>query len=118
MRFDEWNADLGVVVAFGCCRNWSGTALPWAPSTCMDPCFRTPWRGPHPLGCLNGETMTGASTFLLRHEIDTGHVLGTVQVPIGEDDTTGIVHDRLLEAGKHLLADTVDALADGTATPV
>ena len=67
---------------------------------------------------LNGETTTGASTFLLKHEIDTGHVLDRVEIPIGPDDTTGVVHDRLLKAGKHLLVRSIDALAEGTANPV
>ena len=78
------------------------------------------YRGAAPIhwAVLNGETTTGASTFLLKHEIDTGHVLGKVEVPIGPNDTTGAVHDRLLEAGKHLLVATVNDLADGTAQPV
>ena len=78
------------------------------------------YRGAAPIhwAVLNGEAATGASTFLLKHEIDTGHVLGKVEVPIGPDDTTGTVHDRLLDAGKHLLVTTVDELAAGTAQPV
>ena len=78
------------------------------------------YRGAAPIhwAVLNGETTTGASTFLLKHEIDTGHVLDRVEIPIGPDDTTGIVHDRLLEAGKHLLVRSIDALAEGTANPV
>ena len=84
----------------------------------MDPCSRNTRAAPIHWAVLNGETTTGASTFLLKHEIDTGHVLGKVEVPIGPNDTTGAVHDQLLEAGKHLLVATVNDLADGTAQPV
>ena len=118
-QLDAWNADLGVVVAFRMLpevvwdrprlgtMNLHGSLLPQ-------------YRGAAPIhwAVLNGETKTGASTFLLKHEIDTGHVLDRVEIPIGADDTTGVVHDRLLEAGKHLLVRSIDALAEGTAHPV
>ena len=118
-QLDAWNADLGVVVAFRMLPevvwdrprlgtiNLHGSLLPQ-------------YRGAAPIhwAVLNGETTTGASTFLLKHEIDTGHVLDRVEIPIGPDDTTGVVHDRLLEAGKHLLVRSLDALAEGTAHPV
>ena len=55
---------------------------------------------------------------MLQHQIDTGHVLGRVEVPIGPDDTTGDLHDRILDAGKHLLVESVDALASGSAEAV
>ena len=118
-QLDAGNADLGVVVAFRMLPevvwhrprlgtiNLHGSLLPQ-------------YRGAAPIhwAVLNGETTTGASTFLLKHEIDTGHVLDRVEIPIGPDDTTGVVHDRLLEAGKHLLVHSIDALAEGTANPI
>ena len=118
-QLDAWNADLGVVVAFRMLPevvwnrprfgtiNLHGSLLPQ-------------YRGAAPIhwAVLNGEKTTGASTFLLKHEIDTGHVLDRVEIPIGPDDTTGVVHDRLLDAGKHLLVQSIDALAEGTANPV
>ena len=78
-----------------------------------------PRSGPDSLGGSEWRNLAaGASTFLLEHEIDTGHVLGSVEVAIGPDDTTGDVHDRLLDAGKHLLVRTIDELAAGSARPV
>ena len=100
-----------------CCPNPFGTARPGTVNL-HGSLLLVSRSGSHPLGRAQRETTTGASTFLLKHEIDTGHVLGKVEVPIGPDDTTGIVHDRLLESGKHLLVTTVDDLADGTAQPV
>ena len=116
---DEWNADLGVVVAFRMLPEVVWNRRPLG-TVNLHGSLLPQYRGAAPIhwAVLNGETTTGASTFLLKHEIDTGNVLGKVEVPIGPDDTTGIVHDRLLEAGKHLLVTTVDDLADGTAQPV
>ena len=116
---DEWNADLGIVVAFRMLPEvvWN---LPPLGTVNLHGSLLPQYRGAAPIhwAVLNGETVTGASTFLLQHEIDTGQVLGRLEVPIGPDDTTGTVHDRLLDTGKDLLVETVDALADGTAKPV
>ena len=116
---DTWNADLGVVVAFRMLPEsvWNRPPLG---TVNLHGSLLPQYRGAAPIhwAVLNGETATGASTFLLKHEIDTGHVLGKVEVPIGPDDTTGTVHNRLLAAGKHLLVTTVDELAAGTAQPV
>lgn len=116
---DEWDADLGVVVAFRMLPEvvWNRPRLG---TVNLHGSLLPQYRGAAPIhwAVLNGETTTGASTFLLKHEIDTGHVLGSVEVTIGPDDTTGDVHDRLLDAGKHLLVRTVDELAAGTAHPV
>ena len=116
---DDWNADLGIVVAFRMLPEvvWNRPPLG---TVNLHGSLLPQYRGAAPIhwAVLNGETVTGASTFLLQHEIDTGHVLGRVEVPIGPDDTTGTVHDRLLDAGKDLLVETVDALADGTSQPV
>ena len=118
-QLDAWNADLGVVVAFRMLPEvvWNRPRLG---TINLHGSLLPQYRGAAPIhwAVLNGETTTGASTFLLKHEIDTGHVLDRVEIPIGPDDTTGIVHDRLLDAGKHLLVQSIDALADGTANPV
>lgn len=116
---DEWNADLGVVVAFRMLPEavWNRPPLG---TVNLHGSLLPQYRGAAPIhwAVLNGETVTGASTFLLQHDIDTGHVLGRVEIPIGPNDTTGDVHDRLLDAGKQLLVGTVDALAEGRAVPV
>lgn len=116
---DGWNPDLGVVVAFRMLPEsvWNRPPLG---TVNLHGSLLPQYRGAAPIhwAVLHGETTTGASTFLLKHEIDTGHVLDKVEVSIGPNDTTGDVHDRLLEAGKHLLVATVDNLAHGTAHPV
>ncbi|MGB1481348.1 MAG: methionyl-tRNA formyltransferase [Flavobacteriales bacterium] len=118
-QLEAWNPDLGVVVAFRMLPEvvWNRPPLG---TVNLHGSLLPQYRGAAPIhwAVLNGETVTGASTFLLKHEIDTGHVLGRVEIPVGPDDTTGLVHDRLLEAGKHLLAETVESLASGTARAV
>src|SRR5690606_35068568 len=67
---------------------------------------------------INGETESGVTTFLLQHEIDTGHILFAERVAIGPDDTAGDLHDRLMAVGAALLVNTVDAIANGHVEPV
>jgi methionyl-tRNA formyltransferase len=78
------------------------------------------YRGAAPLNwaVINGETKTGVTTFLLDHEIDTGRILFKQKIEIGDDDTVGDIHDRLMEIGARLVLKTVDALAEGNVQPV
>ena len=78
------------------------------------------YRGAAPLNwaVINGETKTGVTTFLLDHEIDTGKIIFKRETPIGENETVGDVHDRLMEIGATLVVETVDAIAEGNIQPI
>ena len=78
------------------------------------------YRGAAPLNwaVINGETKTGVTTFLLDHEIDTGKILFKTEIEIGENDTVGDIHDRLMEIGANLVVKTVDAIAEGNIQPI
>ncbi len=114
----SWKPDLGVVVAFRMLPEavWS---FPPMGTINLHGSLLPQYRGAAPIhwAVIQGDEVTGASTFMLQHEIDTGDLLGRVEVPIGPLDTTGVVHDRVLEAGKKLLVETVNSLADGKAKP-
>jgi len=77
------------------------------------------YRGAAPINwaIIHGETETGVTTFLLRHEIDTGDLLFQQALPIGENETAGEVHDRMMQVGADLVLRTVQALEQGTAQP-
>lgn len=74
------------------------------------------YRGAAPIhwAVINGEKETGVTTFRLKHEIDTGGMLLQKSFAIGEDETTGEVHDRMKIIGAELLLETVKGLAAGT----
>lgn len=77
------------------------------------------YRGAAPINwaIMNGETETGVTTFLLRHAIDTGDILFQETLPIGENDTAGEVHDRMMVLGAELVLRTVQALEQGAVQP-
>lgn len=72
------------------------------------------YRGAAPINwaVINGEKETGVTTFRLKHEIDTGNILLREAFPIGENDTAGEVHDKMMHIGAQLLLKTVKGLAE------
>lgn len=77
------------------------------------------YRGAAPINwaVINGETMSGVSTFLIRQAIDTGDLLLQERTGIGPDETAGELHDRLMLIGAALMVRTVRGLFDGTLHP-
>ena len=73
------------------------------------------YRGAAPINwaVINGEKETGATTFFIEKEIDTGKIIDKVILPIGDNDTAGDVHDKLMVKGGVLLADTVTNILNG-----
>ena len=67
---------------------------------------------------MNGETVTGVTTFLLNPQIDEGAVIGQVKVEIEPCDNVGTLHDKLMNVGVDLVLETVEKLASGDYTPI
>jgi len=78
------------------------------------------YRGAAPINraVMNGDTRTGVTTFMLKHEIDTGDILRREEVEIKPEDNVGDVHDRLMLLGANLTVDTVDHIIAGDLTPI
>ncbi|NCI47146.1 methionyl-tRNA formyltransferase [Sediminibacterium sp. WSJ-3] len=111
----ELKADLQIVVAFRMLPElvWS---MPPMGTVNLHGSLLPQYRGAAPIhwAVINGEKETGVTTFQLRHEIDTGNILLQESFPIGADETTGEVHDRMKTIGAALLVRTVKGLASGT----
>ncbi len=73
------------------------------------------YRGAAPINwaIMNGEHYSGVSTFLLKHEVDTGNIIFQQKVKIDEEMTAGELHDRLMEVGADLLLKTAETIAEG-----
>jgi methionyl-tRNA formyltransferase len=72
------------------------------------------YRGAAPINwaVMNGDTETGATTFMLQHEIDTGNIILQERISIADDENVGSVHDRLMNMGATLVTRTVDAIIE------
>lgn len=112
-------ADLQVVVAFRMLPEvvWN---MPPLGTLNLHGSLLPKYRGAAPINwaIINGETETGVTTFLLRHEIDTGDVLFQEKIPIGENDTAGEVHDRMMVLGAQVVLRTVQAIERGEVRPL
>jgi methionyl-tRNA formyltransferase len=77
------------------------------------------YRGAAPLNwaVINGETKTGATTFFIDQQIDTGDILLKTEVAIPHDWTAGDLHDTMMERGAELVLKTVQAIQSETIVP-
>lgn len=114
------NADLFVVVAFKILPP-ALLELPRLGSVNLHASLLPKYRGAAPIhwAIINGERETGCTIFFLDKSVDTGKIIGQSSTPIGPDETTGELYDRLRHIGAELLKDSVNSIAsaDYTVTP-
>jgi len=115
----ELNADLQVVVAFRMLPEviWR---MPPLGTINLHGSLLPAYRGAAPIqwAIINGEKTTGLTTFFLAHQIDTGHIIRQVEIPIIDSDNAGTLHDRMMHAGAGLVLGTVDLIASGKADDI
>ena len=109
----SYNADLQIVVAFRMLPEvvWN---MPRLGTFNLHASLLPQYRGAAPINwaVMNGDTETGATTFMLQHEIDTGNIILQERIPIADDENVGSVHDRLMTMGTGLVTRTVDLIID------
>lgn len=73
------------------------------------------YRGAAPINraIMNGEKITGVTTFFLKHEIDTGDIIATRTTNITDDDNFETVYNRLMHIGADMVIETVKAIING-----
>lgn len=110
----SYHANLQVVVAFRMLPEivW---AMPEFGTFNLHASLLPQYRGAAPINwaIINGEKETGATTFFLKHEIDTGSIIFQEKEPIHETDTVGTVYERLMHKGSQLVLKTVKAIEAG-----
>lgn len=112
----DLNADLQIVVAFRMLPTviWD---MPELGTYNLHGSLLPKYRGAAPIhwSVINGDKETGVTSFKLKHEIDTGDLLLQRTVPILEKDTTGDVHDRMMDIGAEVILETVKVIEAGEA---
>ncbi|NOU48104.1 MAG: methionyl-tRNA formyltransferase [Bacteroidales bacterium] len=78
------------------------------------------YRGAAPINraIMNGETQTGLTTFFLNANIDEGSIINQIPIEIGNNETAGELHDRMIELGKPLVINTLNLLFEQSVRPV
>ncbi|TKD66257.1 methionyl-tRNA formyltransferase [Flavobacterium sp. ASW18X] len=70
------------------------------------------YRGAAPINwaVINGEKESGVTTFFIDEKIDTGAIIAAKKTTIGDTETAGELHDRLMHLGADLILNTVQAI--------
>jgi len=70
------------------------------------------YRGAAPINwaIINGEKVTGVSTFFIDEKIDTGEIILKKEVVINPEENVGVLHDRLMHEGAILVAKTLNLI--------
>ncbi|MBR7055003.1 MAG: methionyl-tRNA formyltransferase [Prevotella sp.] len=113
-KLRAFNADLQVVVAFRMLPEvvW---AMPRYGTFNVHAALLPQYRGAAPINwaVINGETMTGVTTFFLDHDIDTGKVILKKTFLIPDDADVEYVYDGLMHLGAQAAMETIDRICKG-----
>lgn len=113
----ELEADLFVVVAFKILPTQL-LELPTLGSVNLHASLLPKYRGAAPIhwAIIQGEKETGCTVFFLDKSVDTGKIIGQKSTPIGPDETTGELYERLKHLGADLLKECIDSIASADYT--
>jgi len=115
----SYEADLQVVVAFRMLPEvvWK---MPPMGTMNLHGSLLPAYRGAAPIqwAIINGDKVTGVTTFRLQHAIDSGEILLQREIPILDQDDAGTLHDRMMYIGASLVVSSVDLLSSGEAKTI
>ncbi|MHC4524264.1 MAG: methionyl-tRNA formyltransferase [Planctomycetota bacterium] len=111
-------ADLMVVIAFGQKVSQEVIGLQKHGAVNVHASLLPKYRGAAPIhwAIMNGETETGISIITLADRMDAGLILAQDKIPILPDETVKCVHDKLSGLAVGALMQTIDQIANDSAT--
>jgi methionyl-tRNA formyltransferase len=112
--------DLFVVVAYGQILPKSVLNIPKYGAVNVHASLLPKYRGAAPIAwaILRGEEVTGVTTMVMDEGMDTGDILLQTEVPIDDEVTCEILHDRLASLGAQLLSKTLKKMKAGEIRPI
>ncbi len=118
-ELEKLNPEMIVVVAYG--KILPDYILNYPKYGCinMHASLLPKYRGAGPIqwSVINGEKKTGITSMLMEKGLDTGAMLLKCETEIGEYETAGELHDRLMVMGAELLLETVAKAEKGELKP-
>lgn len=110
----SYHADIQVVVAFRMLPEvvW---AMPRFGTFNVHAALLPQYRGAAPINwaIMNGETVTGVTTFFLDHDIDTGRVIQRKTFDIPDEADMEYVYNGLMTLGAEIAIETIDRIIEG-----
>ena len=112
--FAALNADVAVVVAYGLILPQAILDAPKFGCLNIHASLLPRWRGAAPIhrAIMAGDAQTGVCIMQMEAGLDTGPVLLRDATPIGPEETTGSLHDRLSAMGAALVVSALSNLPD------
>ena len=114
-KLKNFQADLFVVVAFRMLPEvvWS---LPPLKTFNLHASLLPNYRGAAPINwaIINGEKISGVSTFYIDDKIDSGGLLMQASIQLTSNETVDTLHDKLAKIGSELICQTIKGLAEGS----
>jgi methionyl-tRNA formyltransferase len=113
-ELSSYKADLQMVVAFRMLPEvvWN---MPPQGTYNLHGSLLPKYRGAAPINwaIINGDQVTGVTTFKLKHEIDTGDLILQKEVEILDSDDAGNVHDKMMVIGAEAVLETIQLIESG-----
>ncbi|MCV2881623.1 methionyl-tRNA formyltransferase [Actibacterium sp. XHP0104] len=118
-EFAALNADVAVVVAYGLILPQPVLDAPRFGCLNIHASLLPRWRGAAPIhrAIMAGDAETGVCIMQMEAGLDTGPVLLRQATPIGAQETTAQLHDRLSDMGADLIVQALAQLPDLTPEP-
>ncbi|MDF7798339.1 methionyl-tRNA formyltransferase [Pontiellaceae bacterium B1224] len=113
---EDLQPDLLVVVAYGQYIPQRVIQLGKYEAVNVHPSLLPKYRGSAPIqwAILNGDTVTGVSIIYLAKKMDAGDILRQETFPLGSDETSATLHDKLAEFGAELLMKAIEDIRSGS----
>jgi len=119
-QLKDLNPDIIVVVAYGQILPKVILDMPKYGCINVHASLLPKYRGAGPINwvIINGEKESGITTMYMDVGLDTGDMLLKETIEIGDNETAGQLHDRLMELGAKVLDDTVNLIEAGKINPI
>ncbi|MCI2083060.1 MAG: methionyl-tRNA formyltransferase [Bacteroidales bacterium] len=118
-KLESYKAELFVVVAFRMLPEavWK---IPRLGTFNLHASLLPQFRGAAPINwaIMDGERLTGVTTFMIDKNIDTGNILMQRECMIEKSDTAGSLHDKLMALGCELVVQTAEDILRHKAMPM
>ncbi len=113
-QLKELKPDLGIVVAYRILPVEVYT-IPVYGTFNLHASLLPKYRGAAPIqwALINGEKVTGVTTFFLQQKVDTGNIILQKEVAIDDEDNFYSLHNKLAQIGAELVLETVKRIESG-----
>jgi methionyl-tRNA formyltransferase len=118
-KLKELDADLFIVVAFRMLPEVTWR-IPRIGTINLHASILPNYRGAAPINhaIINGEKVTGVTTFFIDEKIDTGNILMSEKTDISPTENAGDIHDKLMKLGAVVVIRTITDIALNRIVPI